>query len=64
MLGKRNGKCLTRSLRIAPFLDNKIIAMLKMDKKKIKNGCAEFDGCFNPYVISLIKADLKERNIL
>lgn len=49
---------------MAPFLDEKVIKFLKLDKKKIKIGESQFNGNFNPYVISLIRADLKSKNIL
>lgn len=64
MIKKKKGKCAHRSLNIAPFLDNKIVCFLKTDKKKIQKGDSEFNGRLNNYVISLLRRDLKERNIL
>lgn len=64
MIRKQKKNCLIRSLRISPFLDKKIIKMLKEDRKKTKNGGSEFRGNLNPYVLSLIEADLKSRKFL
>lgn len=62
--GSTEKKCRSRSLSLAPFLDTKIFTFLKADSKKIDIGESEYCGKFNRYIVSLIRADLKSRNIL
>jgi hypothetical protein len=52
------------SINPRPFLQNKVYEFLKCDAKKIKNGDSEYDGKLSPYIIALVTADLKSRNIL
>lgn len=52
------------SINPRPFLQNKVYEFLKLDAGKIKTGTSEFDGKLSPYIIALIQADLKSRNIL
>lgn len=61
---KESEKCLRKSLEISPFLNNKIKLFLKEDKKKKKTDSSEFRGCLNPYMISLLREDLKRRGFL
>lgn len=64
---KRNGNSkiiCRRSIVIAPFLDNHLCAMLKCDLKLVDTDTSEFGGKFNRYIISLIRTDLKKRNII
>ena len=55
---------LVKSVKISPFLYLKIKIFLKEDKKKKKTDESEFKGCFNPYIIHLIREDFKRRGLL
>lgn len=62
---EKNGKVLPlRSVRLAPFIDNKVCALLKDDYRKRDSGESLYGGKFSAYIKELIRCDLKSKGLL